>query len=337
MRLRLWRVLAGAGTLVLVLRGLWGLGLMSALAARLEPEPTPRPELLALAPAPEPEGTPAPVQTPAPTPGPAPEETPTPQPEPEEAGEPAMAPAADKLPRVEDRTGGHDLLALLEEGWSLTLPETGPQVLILHSHSTEAYTPEGEDGYEASDPGRTLDKEKNVIRVGDELAAVLEEAGFTVLHDCTLYDWPSYNGAYARSRAAAEDWLEQYPGIRVVIDLHRDALGGKKTLYAPPEGGTCAQVMLVLTTGDSGLYHPNWRENVKLGLELQREMETAEPGLSRPLLLSPARYNEQLSPGYFLLEVGSDANTLGEALEAVRRFGSCAAAVFARHLTNPPQ
>ena len=334
MRLRLWRVLAGAGTLVLVLRGLWGLGLMSALAARLEPEPTTGPVVLAPSPAPEPEGTPAPVQTPAPTPGPVPEQTPTPEPEPEEAGEPAMAPAADKLPRVEDRTGGHDLLALLEEGWSLTLPEEGPQILILHSHSTEAYTPEGEDVYEASDPGRTLDKGQNVIRVGDELAEVLEEAGFTVLHDTALYDWPSYNGAYGRSRAAAEDWLEQYPGIRVVIDLHRDALGGAKTRCSLPEGD-CAQVMLVLTTGESGLYHPNWRENVKLGLELQAEMEETVPGLARPLLLSPARYNEQLSPGYLLLEVGSDANTLREALEAVRLFGACAAKVLLRHLTNP--
>ena len=107
-------------------------------------------------------------------------------------------------------------------------------------------------------------------------------------------------------------------------------------MYKLPEG-TSAQVMLVLTTGDSGLYHPNWRENVKLGLELQAEMEAEEPGLSRPMLLSPARYNEQLSPGYLLLEVGSDANTLEEALEAVRRFGRCAAAVLHRHLTNPQE
>jgi len=328
-RLRLWRVLAGAGTLVLVLRGLWGLGLMSALAARLEPEQTPAPVTLAPAPEPEPERTPEPELTPAPT------QTPPPVPEPEETASPAMAPAADKLPRVEDRTGGHDLLALLEEGWSLTLPEEGPQILILHSHSTEAYAPEGEDVYEASDPGRTTDKGQNVIRVGDELARVLEEAGFAVLHDTALYDYPSYNGAYSRSRAAAEDWLEQYPGIRVVIDLHRDALGGAKTRCSLPEGEDCAQVMLVLTTGESGLYHPNWRENVKLGLELQAEMEETVPGLARPLLLSPARYNEQLSPGYLLLEVGSDANTLREALEAARRFGACAAEVLLRHLTNP--
>ena len=330
MRLRLWRVLAGAAAVAVVLRGLWGLGVLSALAARLEPAETAAP--MTLAPAPVPEDTPEPA--PAPTPEPAPTPSPSPSPEPEEPGEAAMAAGADRLPRVEDRTGGHDLLALLEEGWSLTLPEEGPQILILHSHSTEAYTPAGEDVYEASDPGRTLDKGQNVIRVGDELQKALEEAGFTVLHDTALYDYPSYNGAYGRSRAAAEDWLEQYPGIRVVIDLHRDALGGAKTLYPIPEG-TCAQVMLVLTTGESGLYHPNWRENVKLGLELQAELEAEEPGLARPLLLSPARYNEQLSPGYLLLEVGSDANTLQEALEAARRFASCAAAVLQRHLTNP--
>ena len=318
---RFWRLAACGLAVALGLYGLWSLGVLNALAARLEPAPPG--EALPL-PEPPPAETPAPAETPEPVE--------TPEPAPPETAAPAFAAAA--LPRVDDRSPGHDLAALYAEGWSLTLPDTGPQVLILHSHSTEAYAPQGEDRYEESDPGRTLDKTQNVIRVGDELAAVLEEAGFTVIHDRELYDWPSYNGAYARSRAAAENWLEEQPGIRVVIDLHRDALNGQKTVYKLPEG-TCAQVMLVLTTGDSGLYHPNWRENVKLGLELQGEMEAAEPGLSRPMLLSPARYNEQLSPGYLLLEVGSDANTLREALEAVRRFGRCAAAVLSRHLTNP--
>lgn len=321
---RFWRLAACALALGLSLYGLWSLGVLSALAARLEPVP-------AAEPLPVQETVPTALPTPEPEPTPA--ATAPPEPEPETAS-PVFA--RSELPRVDDRTSGHDLAALFAEGWSLTLPDSGPQVLILHSHSTEAYTPQGEDQYEASDPGRTLDKEQNVIRVGDELSAVLEEAGFTVVHDRELYDWPNYNGSYARSRAAAEKWLEEQPGIRVVIDLHRDALNGKKTVYKLPEG-TSAQVMLVLTTGDSGLYHPNWRENVKLGLELQAEMEAEEPGLSRPMLLSPARYNEQLSPGYLLLEVGSDANTLEEALEAVRRFGRCAATVLRRHLTNPQE
>ena len=323
---RFWRLAACALAMALGLYGLWSLGVLNALAARLEPVPAG--EAL---PAQEPEQTALPTAESEPSP--AAVVQPEPDPSPQGTAVPVIA--RTDLPRVDDRTSGHDLAALFAEGWSLTLPDTGPQVLILHSHSTEAYTPQGEDQYEASDPGRTLDKEQNVIRVGDELAAILEEEGFTVIHDRELYDWPNYNGSYTRSRAAAEKWLEEQPGIRVVIDLHRDALNGKKTVYKLPEG-TCAQVMLVLTTGDSGLYHPNWRENVKLGLELQAEMETAEPGLSRPMLLSPARYNEQLSPGYLLLEVGSDANTLGEALEAVRRFGRCAATVLRRHLTNPP-
>ncbi len=320
---RVWRLGACVLALALGLYGFWSMGVLHALAARLEPAPAEEAQSVA-------EPAPVPTESPVPEPLPAPDAEPVPR----ETAAPVFAPAA--FPRVDDRSAGHDLVSLFAAGWSLTLPETGPQILILHSHSTEAYTPQGEDQYEASDPGRTLDKGQNVIRVGDELAAVLEEAGFSVLHDRELYDWPSYNGAYARSRAAAEAWLEEQPGIRVVIDLHRDALNGKKTVYKLPEG-SCAQVMLVLTTGDSGLYHPNWQENVKLGLELQAEMETAEPGLSRPMLLSPARYNEQLSPGYLLLEVGSDANTLEEALEAVRRFGGCAAAVLRRHLTNPQE
>ena len=221
---RFWRLAACALALGLSLYGLWSLGVLSALAARLEPVP-------AAEPLPVQETEPTALPTPEPEPTPA--ATAPPEPEPETA---APVFARSELPRVDDRTSGHDLAALFAEGWSLTLPDSGPQVLILHSHSTEAYTPQGEDQYEASDPGRTLDKGQNVIRVGDELSAVLEEAGFTVVHDRELYDWPNYNGSYARSRAAAEKWLEEQPGIRVVIDLHRDALNGKKTVYKLPEG-----------------------------------------------------------------------------------------------------
>ncbi len=316
-----------AALLVLVLAGrlLWGSGLPGALAARLEP----RGETAA---APEETGRPEPEVTPEPEP----EETPPPSPVPVPVPEPeAEAMAGETLPRVEDKTPGHpELAALLAEGWGAVLPREGAQILILHSHSTEAYAQTPEDGYAESDPGRTLDRDHSVIRVGDELARLLEEAGFQVVHDREYYDWPRYDGAYARAREAAEAWLEEEPGIRVVIDLHRDALGSAGTAYVTPEGTRSARVMLLLTTGESGLYHPNWRENVKLGLELQRQMEADEPGLSRPLLLSPARYNQQLSPGWLLVEVGADADTLQEALEAARRFGGCLEKVLRRHLTN---
>ncbi len=261
--------------------------------------------------------------------GPVPTEEPSPLPEPlppEEGHSEAALPAV--------RIGGKqtpDLRGLLREGWSYTLGDEGPQILILHSHTCEAFTPEGEDRYTPSGDWRTLEEGQSVVALGDLLTALLEEKGFRVLHDREKYDWPAYNGAYDRSGEAVRSLLEDNPTIRVVIDLHRDALGGRKTHYAAPDGGDSAQVMLLLTTGENGLYHPGWRENLKLGLEIQRQMEKDYPGLARDLDLSPARYNQHLCPGSFLLEVGTEANTLQEAKNAVRLFADCLAAVLETH------
>ena len=227
-----------------------------------------------------------------------------------------------------------DQLGLLREGWSYSIPAEGPQVLIFHTHSCEAYTPQGTDTYEASGEFRTLESSQSVIAVGDCLAAALEGMGFGVLHDRELYDYPAYNGAYDRSGAAVRQLLEANPSIRVVIDLHRDSLGGRRTEYLLPDGTRSAQVMLLLTTGENGLYHPSWRENLKLGLELQNRMELDYPGLARPLFLSPARYNQHLSPGALLVEVGTDANTLAEAKQAARLFADCLGQVLETHKEN---
>ena len=250
-----------------------------------------------------------------------------------EAPEEAL-PAAPALAAGELRLGGSlsvDTRSLLREGWGCTLSREGPQVLILHTHSCEAYTPDGADDYTPSGDWRTLDGSQSVIAVGDVLTGILEARGFTVLHDRSLYDWPAYNGAYDRSGEAVRRLLEEHPAIRVVIDLHRDSLGGRKTEYVTPDGAPSAQVMLLLTTGENGLYHPNWRENLKLGLELQSRMAGDYEGLARPLLLSPARYNQHLCPGSFLVEVGTEANTLAEAKKAAALFGDCLAGVLERH------
>lgn len=248
------------------------------------------------------------------------------------AGQEALP--AGPLLRVNNATSLQpDLQALLAEGWDSRLSRDAPQILILHSHGCEAYAPTPEDPYEESDPSRTLDKAHSVIRVGDALAEALEARGFRVIHDREAYDAQGYSGAYERSRAAAERWLEENPTLRVVIDLHRDALGGYATSWENPAGEHSAQVMLLLSTGENGLYHPHWEENLKLGLALQQEMETSCPGLARPLYLSGARYNQHLSPGFFILEVGSDANTLQEAITAVTAFAGCAAGVLEEYLS----
>ena len=264
--------------------------------------------------------TPRPTETPAP-----PEATPAP------AGcPPDLAAAA-----VNDRTQrGVDLAALAAEGLALKLPAEGPQVLILHTHSSEAYTPDGADQYEPSDPYRTEDKRQSVIRVGDALAAALEAHGLTVVHDREIYDYPSYTGSYGRSGASVERYLTQYPTIRVVIDLHRDAIGGEGAAYRTLAAEGCAQVMLLAGTGENGLPHPNWRENAKLAMYLQAAADERYPSLMRPIELVPERYNQQLCAGMLIAEVGATGNTLREALTAAERFGDAAGAALALRMES---
>ena len=264
------------------------------------------------------------------TPPPTPEPTPTPEPQPTPEVRAADLSAAN---RIHDRTAlATDFSMLAAEGLSLKLPEGQPQVLIFHTHSSEAYTPDGSDVYEASDPYRTEDKAYSVIRVGDALAETLEKSGLSVLHDREIYDYPSYTGSYNRSGAAVEAYLAQYPSIRVVIDLHRDALGSGDVVYktkAQLDGRTSAQVMMVIGTGENGLWHPYWKENLKLAMYLQDAMDTRYPTLARPIELVSERYNQQLSAGMMILEVGSNGNTLREAITAATLFGEAAGPALA--------
>jgi len=217
-----------------------------------------------------------------------------------------------------------DPQTLMAEGLTLTLPADGPQILIIHTHSTEAYAQAPGDEYEESDYARTTDERHSVIRVGDELAAVLEAKGLRVLHDRGLYDYPHYTGSYTRSGTAVAEYLKEYPSLRIVLDLHRDAIGTGDAVYrteAEIPGMPCAQVMLLAGTGENGLEHPGWRENLKLALLLQASADARRPTLMRPLAVRKERYNQQLTPGSLILEVGSTGNTLQEAITAVHLFG----------------
>lgn len=227
-----------------------------------------------------------------------------------------------------------DLSALLADGPGLRLGVDGPQVLIVHTHTSEAYTPSDGCRYEASDNMRTQDASYNILRVGDVLAAQLEAAGLQVLHDRTVNDYPSYTGSYGRSGAAVEAALAAYPSIRVVIDLHRDALCSDTVVYKTvaelPDAEPCAQVMFVVGTDGTGLDHPNWQQNLRLAVYLQDAVFARHPTLMRPIDLVRERYNQHLAAGMLLIEVGSSGNTLPEALRAAELFGSTMGEALAR-------
>ena len=326
---------AAAGVLLLGARALTVSGAGEALAARLgevlggrmvtaslELELGPRESAAAESASPEPELSFS--FSPSPEPGASPE----PSPEPEEAAPESSANIVETTIysglSIKNSTSYEiDVGELVRLGPTQVLPSEGPQVLIVHTHGSEAYTPDRLHMYEASDSYRTEDKELNVIRVGDELAAALEEQGLTVLHDREIYDYPSYTGSYNRSGAAVEAYLAEYPDIAVVIDLHRDALGGDDVVYktmAELDGQASSQLMMLVGTGEGGLSHPNWEQNLRLALYLQQAVNAKYPTLARPVTVTQERYNQHLTTGSMILEVGSSGNTLPEALTAVRLY-----------------
>ena len=198
----------------------------------------------------------------------------------------------------------------------------GPQILILHTHGSEAYTQSGTDTYEESDPYRTTDCTQNVVRVGEEMAMELRSHGFRVIHDTNLYDYPSYNGAYDRSGAAIEQWLKQYPSIQIILDVHRDALVGEGeqpyALVSTEAGRKVAQVMLVVGSDAGGSSHPNWPQNLAFASYLQRGLEKSCTCLARPMVLRGSRFNQQMTPFSLLVEVGGHGNTLQQAIDGGR-------------------
>lgn len=203
--------------------------------------------------------------------------------------------------------------------WYLPLPE--PTVLVLHSHTTESYTKAGED-YTESSAYRTLNEDYNMLSIGERVTQVLSQYGITAIHDRELHDYPEYTGAYNHSREAAQYYLQKFPSIQLILDLHRDALeqnGQQLRTSATVNGQPSAQLMLVMGTDAGGLSHDGWEQNLSLGLKLQLQLEQQAPGITRPTALRSQRFNQDLLPGALLVEVGAAGNTHEEALIAAEQ------------------
>ena len=213
-----------------------------------------------------------------------------------------------------------DKAALLTCPSALTAKADGPKVLIVHTHTSEAYTPEPGWEYESSDPLRTGDAQHSVVRLGTRVAELLNAHGIETLHDTALNDYPSYNGAYERMRQTIEGYLAQYPSIEMVLDLHRDAAndpaGMPVAFTAEVDGARCAQLMLVVGSDEGGLTHPDWKENLANALKLQALLNRIAPGLCRDIDLRTERFNQHKTPGSLLVEFGCTGNTLAEALRS---------------------
>ncbi len=206
-----------------------------------------------------------------------------------------------------------------------------PQVLIMHTHTTESFEPYVRNAFDAGFNYRTTDSSKNMVMVGDAIAAQLEAAGIAVIHEGTIHDYPSYTGSYDRSRQTVTAILEQYPSIKVVLDIHRDAIGTEESISQPVAeigGRKAAQVMIISGCDDGTMGMPNYMQNFRLACLLQQQMETDHPGLTRPILFDYRKYNQDLTTGSLLIEVGSHGNTLEQAEYAGELIGRSLAAAL---------
>ena len=207
-------------------------------------------------------------------------------------------------------------------------------VLIMHTHTSEAYTQSAGYTYSESDPLRTTDTAQSVVRVGQAVAEVLREKGVFCLHDTSFNDYPDYNGAYARSLENTQNALKEYPSCFVILDLHRDATedadGNPTGQTVETAEGAAARCMLVVGTDEGGLRHDFWQDNLCFALKLQAEAERIAPGLMKPIDLRTERFNQHLRPGAILIEVGSTGNTLPEALASGRILARALLAVLGK-------
>ncbi len=270
-------------------------------------------------------------------PTPAPTETPAPE-QPTEDGERSDITEinAAQNARYDDyqiRIGNEtsyavDINGMLAEPLSFDMIGEGPKVLIVHTHATEAYAAEGAVEYARDESDRSMNTSENVVAVGDEAARVLNEHGIETLHDTALHDYPSFNGSYADALESTENYLAEYPSIRVVLDIHRDSIvRGNEMAKVVTEinGKKAAQLMFVVGTDENGLYNPDWRENLKFALKLQNKIDEKYPDLMRYVNLRKNRFNGHTTKGSLIIETGSSGNSLSEAKYSMTLAAECIA------------
>ncbi len=216
--------------------------------------------------------------------------------------------------------------------FAVELNSAEPQVLVMHTHATETYRLSAGLWFDPADTARSTDRAVDMCAVGQVLADTLNAAGVATLHDTTLNDYPSYTGSYDNSRAVVQSYLAQYPSIKVVLDVHRDAIetGGSRVAPVCTVGGRQAAQVMIICGCDNGttVQLPNYQQNLRFAAAWESVLEGMYPGLTRPVLFSYRFYNQDLTTGSLLIEIGGHGNNLNEALYSAQLAGHALAALF---------
>ena len=201
------------------------------------------------------------------------------------------------------------------------MPDDAPRVLIYHTHTWEAYEMTEDAQYTPTETWRTMDDRYNMVCVGERLSQELTALGFAVVHDTTAFEPPNLSSAYTRSLAMLEERLAAGERYDYIIDVHRDAYSGpyNGANAVERDGEQLAYVMLLIgkgtgSTGSGFDARPDWPTNLALAEEITEEMNALAPGITREVKIKTGRFNQHVSSGAVLIEVGNNRNTLDEAL-----------------------
>lgn len=206
--------------------------------------------------------------------------------------------------------------------------EEGPLVLILHTHATEAYL-EPNTPYLTDPIGNVIysdNERRSVTSVGAALCDTLNKHGISAVHCAEKHGKDgTLQNAYAGSEACIKSYLEQYPSIQYIIDVHRDGiLNGEGALVrtnVEKDGEPYSQVMAVVGSDGNGTPCPNWKSNLSLAVKLCETLNDHVENISRPISLRNSSYNQELASRSLLLEIGSAGNTQEEAIRTAELIG----------------
>ncbi|MBT9776335.1 stage II sporulation protein P [Clostridium sp. MCC353] len=216
-------------------------------------------------------------------------------------------------------TAGRDLMnadTFLDRNFKLTTGADQPQILIYHTHSQETFVDFGPDKPDA-----------NVIGMGNYLTSLLQQKGYNVIHDTSVYDLRDgkldRNKAYTYALDGITRILQENPSVEVVLDLHRDGVREGVHLVSDVNGKPTANIMFFngLSQTPTGeieyLKNPYREDNLAFSFQMQLKAAAYYPGYTRKIYLKGLRYNMHLRPASALVEVGAQTNTYQEALNAM--------------------
>ena len=222
-----------------------------------------------------------------------------------------------------------DIAGMLASKPDIDIHKDGPVILICHTHATEAYAPDGAEIYDVKASDRCNDIEKNVVAVGKHMAEIFEKKGIKTVHDTILHDVPSFNGSYAHSLNTVSEYINKYPTIQIVFDIHRDSIvyddNTKIKTSTKINGEKTAQLMFVVGTDEKGLYNPDWRDNMRTAVQFQNAIATQYPELMRHINLRKERFNGHTTHASMIIEVGTSGNSLEEAKRGIGYAAECVA------------